>query len=102
MSGPVNVYAILDDAVEETGPLFEAPNHRVALRNFKLLFGKGSRISTRRLPPFSGGYLRCGKYGIAGMRAIPGGHRCLTIKFSRRFVHSVPGGAYSTCHIASS
>lgn len=40
MSGPVNVYAILDDAVEETGPLFEAPNHKVALRNFKMLLEK--------------------------------------------------------------
>lgn len=40
MTGPVNVYAILDDAVEETGPLFEAPNDRVALRNFKLLLEK--------------------------------------------------------------
>lgn len=40
MSGPVNVYAILDDAVDESGPLFEAPNHKVAIRNFKMLLEK--------------------------------------------------------------
>lgn len=40
MSSPVNVYAILDDAVDESGPLFEAPNHKVAIRNFKMLLEK--------------------------------------------------------------
>ena len=34
------MYAILDLAVDETGPLFEAPNHKVAIRNFKLLLEK--------------------------------------------------------------